>query len=334
MFASRYRGITGITIFLYLIPDLCYTAAMVSVRGYKFVPLACALCFVWTARPWVAQRDIPSGPDVLYFEAYRRGEPITEWPLKKTLHEIPELKGLKPATDQRQLPLILGRVSANLEEFVENLVSTTSLETIEETAKGGKPRKAERVEKLRYLMLARPQANTSVLTEYRTDLQGREISSGKLDANFMKTAGFAAIPLLFGSLQQPWSDFRHLGEQMVDGCSTQVVGFAEHVWPVAVTGRWVDGGQSIPLLLQGVAWIRTSDYQIMLMRTDLLAPVPPLMQLTTHVRYSNTQFEGGPVVFWLPQEVQVTASLGRSVFTNRHTYSDYRLFRVESVIKP
>ncbi|MGA2075052.1 MAG: hypothetical protein ABSH52_16300 [Terriglobia bacterium] len=282
----------------------------------------------------MAQRDIPSGPDVLYFAAYRQGEPITQWPLKKTLHQIPELKGLKPVADQRQLSQILDRISGNLQEFVENLVSTTSLETIEETAKGGKPRKAQRVEKFRYLMLARPQANTSALTEYRTDLQGREIPSGKFATNFMKTAGFAAIPLLFGPLQQPWSDFRHLGEQMVDGRSTQVVAFAEHVWPVAVTGRWVDGGASIPLLLQGVAWIRSGDYQILQMRTDLLAPVPPLMRLTMHVRYANTQFEGGPVVFWLPQEVQVTAYLGRSVYTNRHTYSDYRLFRVESVIKP
>ena len=320
--------------FLYRESNLCYTAAMVSVRRNKSACLASALCFIWAALPLAAQRDVPSGPDVLFFAAYRQGVPITQWPLKKTLHQIPELKGLKPATDQRQLPHILSRVSSNLEQFVEHFVSTTSLETIEETEKGGNPRKAQRVEKFRYLMLARPQGNNAALTEYRTDLQGREISPGKFDTKFMKTAGFATTPLLFGPLQQPWSDFRHLGEQMVDGRSTQVVAFAEHVWPVAVTGRWVDGGASIPLLLQGVAWIRSGDYQILQMRTDLLAPVPPLMRLTMHVRYANTQFEGGPVVFWLPQEVQVTAYLGRSVYTNRHTYSDYRLFRVESVIKP
>jgi hypothetical protein len=272
---------------------------------------------------------------VLFFAAYRRGEPITQWPLKKTLHQIPELKGLKPATDERQLPQVLLRVSENLEKFVENFVNTTSLETIEETAKGGKPRKAERVEKFRYMMLARPQANNFALTEYRTDLQGREIPPpGKLDRNFVKTGGFAAISLFFAARQQIWSDFRHLGEQTVDGCSTQVVAFAEHVWPVAVAGRWVHGEESIPLLLQGVAWIRSGDYQILQMRTDLLAPVPPLTRMTTRVRYANNHFEGGPIAFWLPQEVQVTANVGRYVFTNRHTYSGYQLFRVESVIKP
>jgi hypothetical protein len=58
------------------------------------------------------------------------------------------------------------------------------------------------------------------------------------------------------------------------------------------------------------------------------------MRMTTEVHYANNHFEGGPLVCWLPQEVQVTANVGRRVLTNRHTYSDYRLFRVESVIKP
>jgi hypothetical protein len=46
------------------------------------------------------------------------------------------------------------------------------------------------------------------------------------------------------------------------------------------------------------------------------------------------QLEGGPPDFWLPQQVEVTVDIGRFVFTNRHKYSDYRLFRVESIIKP
>jgi len=308
---------------------------MVSVRWNKSASLAYALWFVWAVPPLATQRDIPSGPDVLFFAAYRRGVPVTQWPLKKMLHQIPELKGLKPATDERQLPQVLSRVGENLEKFVENFVNTTALETIEENEKGGKPRKAERVEKFRYMMLAQPQANNFALIEYRTDLQGRELPPpGKLDRNFMKTRGFAAMPLFFEPLQQPWSDFRYLGEQTVDGCSTQVVAFAEHVWPVAVAGRFENGDLSIPLLHQGVAWFRSSDYQILQMRTDLLAPVPPLTRMTTRVRYANNHFEGAPIAFWLPQEVQVTANVGQYVFTNRHTYSGYQLFRVESVVKP
>ena len=81
----------------------------------------------------------------------------------------------------------------NLLKFVEELVNTSWLETIEETAKGGKPRKAQRVEKFRYLMTRRPEGSNSVLAEYRTDLQGRETPPGEVDATFLKTRGFAAM---------------------------------------------------------------------------------------------------------------------------------------------
>jgi len=307
---------------------------MVSVRRGEFACLACALWFLWAVPPLAAQRDVPSGPDVLYFEAYRRGEPITQWPLKKMLHQIPELKGLKPATDQSQLPRVLDQVSASLGRFVANFTNITALETIEETALGATARRKERIEQFRYLILARPESGAFTLTEYRTDLKGREESGERLAPEFVKTTGFVSMALFFGPLEQPWSDFHHVGEQAIDGSPTEVVAFAEHVWPVAVTGHWLVGGRSVPLLVQGVAWIRSSDYQIIRMRTDLLAPIPPLTRMTTKVSYAMSQIKGGPPDFWLPKQVEVTAIIGRAEFRNRHKYSDYRLFRVESVIKP
>ncbi len=272
--------------------------------------------------------------DDRFFEAYGRGQPITQWPLKKTLHEIPELKGLKPAIDQAQLSRILDRVSVNLQKFVANFANITALETIDETAMAATTRRRAQIEQFRYLILARPEAGAFTLTEYRTDLKGREESGQGLTPGFIKTTGFVSMALFLGPLEQPWSDFRHLGEQAVDGSLTEVVAFAEHVLPVAVTGRWLVGGRSVPLLVQGAAWIRSSDYQIIKMRTDLLAPIPPLTRMTTKVSYAMNQLEGGPPDFWLPRQVAVTVDIGRFVFTNSHKYSDYRLFRVESVIKP
>lgn len=307
---------------------------MAHVRRSRFFYLAWALCFLWAARWSVAQQDAPSVTDDRFFEAYGRGQPITQWPLKKTLHEIPELKGLKPAIDQAQLSRILDRVSVNLQKFVANFANITALETIDETAMAATTRRRAQIEQFRYLILARPEAGAFTLTEYRTDLKGREESGQGLTPGFIKTTGFVSMALFLGPLEQPWSDFRHLGEQAVDGSLTEVVAFAEHVLPVAVTGRWLVGGRSVPLLVQGAAWIRSSDYQIIKMRTDLLAPIPPLTRMTTKVSYAMNQLEGGPPDFWLPRQVAVTVDIGRFVFTNSHKYSDYRLFRVESVIKP
>jgi VWFA-related protein len=286
------------------------------------------------------QLVVPKGPDADFFEAYRRADPITKWPLKETLHKIPELKGLEPATDQSQLPGILRRVSANLQKFVVDFVDTTALETVEET--GDLPRgggygyelTTERtVQKFRYLMLARREGSAFTLGEHRTDLQGREEHPQKRAKTFIKTTGFAAMPLFFGPLQQPWSDFRLLGQQTAGGTRTEVVAFAEHIEPTAVMGRFAFGEASIPILLQGVAWIRSSDYQILKMRTDLLAPLPPLERVTTLVLYARTQFQASPTVLWLPKGVEVKVGLGDYKFSNRHKYSDYQLFRVKSVIR-
>ncbi len=308
----------------------------IRARASLLVSLACALWLLWAAPPPAAELVAPA--DEPFFDAYRQSDPITKWPLKKVRRQIPELKGLRPATDQSQLPVLLRHVSANLQRFVTNFVNTTALETIEETRRGGGSLNGRYVEersvqKFRYLMLARREGNALTLIEYRTDLHGQEERPQKLTKNFIKMTGFAATELFFGPLQQPWSDFRYLGRQKIGGSPTEAVAFAEHTDPQAVMGRFSMGEASIPILVQGVAWIRTSDYQILRIRTDILAPLPPLAQVTTLVLYARNQFRDSPTALWLPREVEVKVSLGPYLFSNRHRYSDYRRFMVESVIK-
>jgi VWFA-related protein len=154
--------------------------------------------------------------DKPYFQAYRRAAPITQWPLKKVRHQIPELKGIEPATDQSQLPEILSRVSANLQKFVMNFVDTSALETVDETetygTRAGWLLTAKTLtQKFRYLILAQREGGAFNLVEYRTGLRGREEHPQIQTMGFIKTTGFAAMPLFFGPLQQPWSRFRYLG---------------------------------------------------------------------------------------------------------------------------
>jgi hypothetical protein len=319
------------------------------------------LWFLWAAPPLAAQRAVPSGQDAEFLDAYRQSDPITKWPLKQIKSRIPELNGLKPATDQSQLPGILRGVSENLQNFTTNFVNIAALETVDETEGLLGPQEALDIwgairsregalgmwwnrgrfadpldhieQEYRYLMLARREGSAFTLVEYRTDLQGREEHRQIQTRNFIKTTGFAAMPLFFGPLQQPWSDFRYLGRQKIGGSPTEAVAFAEHVDPVAVMGRFSIGEASIPILVQGVAWFRTSDYQILKMRTDLLGPLGGLKGVTTVVLFARNQFQGIPTVFWLPQEVRVYVALGNVLLSNRHKYSEYRLFRAESVIK-
>ncbi|HKT13282.1 MAG TPA: VWA domain-containing protein [Terriglobia bacterium] len=290
----------------------------------------------------VAPGQVDAG-DKPYFQAYRRAKPITEWPLKKLRHHIPELNGITPAADQSRLPEILRGVSANLQRFVVNFVDTTAVENIDEAETppywgGLEPypslQSTKHIrQKFDYLILRHQQGGAFNLVEYRTDLHGQKERRQKQSTEFIKTAGFAAMPLFFGSLQQPWSEFRYLGRQSIADIDTEVVVFAEHVDPEAVMGHFVLGGISVPLLVQGVAWIRHGDDQILQMRTDLLASLPPLTRMMALVHFAGFQIQGSPAALWLPKEVEVGVEFGGYVFSNRHTYSDYRMFRANSVIK-
>ena len=294
----------------------------------------------------------PGASDDVFLEVYRRAEPITTWSLKKLHREIPELKGLQPATDQSHLPTILAGVSQNLDLFWKHFADTTSLEIIDESRRpddsnagmgsnidlaagavptGNNSGRTRRQEQFRYLMLLEPE-NADRLREYRTDLQGREQRHDAPASNFAKTAGFASLPQFFGARLQPLSDYRYLGAQAMDGMPTEAVAFAEHVDPAGVRGRFMFGVTSVPILLQGVAWIDAADGHIVRMRTDLLAPQPDagLKRVTTIVLFQEVKFRDLSAGVWLPQQVNVTLDLDNFTFTNRHSYSDYQIFSVST----
>ena len=96
------------------------------------------------------------------------------------------------------------------------------------------------------------------------------------------------------------------------------------------------GGRSGTVFLQGVAWIDPVTYGIMRMRTDILKEVggTGLRKETTDVEYAVVTFKQGNRSMWLPQEVTVNGELRGYVFHNRHRYSDYRLFSVQTEEKP
>jgi hypothetical protein len=98
-----------------------------------FACLAFLLSLVSAPSTLAAQHVAPE--DKPFFEACRRADPITRWPLKKVLHQIPELNGLEPATDQSRLPEVLRGVSASLRKFAVNFAGTDNDSEFPEPAK-------------------------------------------------------------------------------------------------------------------------------------------------------------------------------------------------------
>ena len=315
-------------------------------RLFTGLSVGIACCVVCASRLRTECAQAAPTPDAAFLEVYSRADPITKWPLKRLLHVFPELKGLQPDDSQSNLSAILSGVARNLELFRKDFADTASVETIDETRARDTAQSVpsgemlallgsiqhtpeeKMKEKFRYVTLADPRSGA--LTEYRTDLQGHQANRSQGLA-FAKTTGFVTLPFFFAAGAQALSTFRSLGSQAVGDHSCQVIAFAEHVMPLAVRGRWQSGPNSIPLIMQGIAWIDPAIDQIVRLRTDLLAPQPDarLRQLTTEVLFEPIKFESRPAALWLPQDVNVVIDINDYTYENRHYYSDYQLFKVE-----
>jgi hypothetical protein len=96
----------------------------------------------------------------------------------------------------------------------------------------------------------------------------------------------------------------------MDGHATVVLSFAQIPDKVKSPGEVTFPDASIAVLFQGMAWIDESDFRMVRLRTDLLAPRPDiyLRRLTSEVRFSEVHIfvQNAQVSLWLPQETKVT----------------------------
>ena len=134
---------------------------------------------------------------------------------------------------------------------------------------------------------------------------------------------------------------------MLDGRDTYVVGFAQKPGKATLSVR-MRGRNGAPahILVQGIAWIDKSNFQIVRMRTDLLAPRwdVGLNQQTTEVTLSKIQLADVAAPLWLPSSVKVYVEFTTHngavdeffelSYKNEHRYSDYQRYRVSAKVVP
>jgi hypothetical protein len=148
----------------------------------------------------------------------------------------------------------------------------------------------------------------------------------------MRTSGFACTSLHFHPRYQSGAGFRLLGRQSLEGRETFVVAFAQDPGTAKRIGRFDVDGKSSPVLIQGIAWIDATNFQIVRMRTDLLKSPPDtrLKRQTTEIDFGEVTFKGLPTSLWLPKQVTVTVEWKGKTFRNLHRYSDFRVFKVDT----
>jgi hypothetical protein len=283
-------------------------------------------------------------------------------PLDQLLQAIPEIKTLQPAQDQTPLAMILEHTGKNVDaqfkaEDFRDLVAkevvsevranpTTDLWNQGKTTLNVQPALFQN--EYSYFIAREGTLVEKRIREYRRDRHGSDGSKPKtspvlatVPALTFLSANFASSLMYFSSDLQAQEKFRYLGEQRVGERTTYVVAFAQ-VAGAATVGfaMKAPNGEESNWLMQGIAWIDESTFEILQMRTDLLQrysllpPCPTHDQMQTLIQFAPVQPNGISGVLWLPAEADVHEIMGDckspvQIARNVHHFSDYRRYDSE-----
>jgi hypothetical protein len=262
---------------------------------------------------------------------YANAHPYVDLPLAQLVERIPELKSLQPVADQQELPMILQKMGERMDDFVHNISDLIAREdlTQERLNADGKIKAKQHVQD-NYLILHHGY-EWGAGAEYRMDDKGHRLGPIGLSQGFLVTAGSALSCIQFSTAAQPQSRFRYLGNEMLGSRETYVLAFSQRPGEVTFTTVMAGtGGKEADMLTQGILWVDKSNFQILRMRSDLLAPNREIRldQLTTDVTLGEVRLQDVPSPLWLPSDADVYIEIGGQKYRNMHRYQDYRRYRV------
>lgn len=283
---------------------------------------------------------------------YANVHPYFDEPLPQLIKRVHELKHVQATQNQGELPVILKRTGEQVDDFFRHITDLTAREDItltrlrQELPSSRPELTGERVRDS-YLILRHGSKTRTDVVEFRTDARGDNFEQVIVKKGYIVTSGFALSCNYFATGFQDESAFRLLGEQKLGEQDTYVVGFAQLPGKATLTVK-ARGRDGVPahMLVQGVAWIDKSSYQIIRMHTDLLAPRwdVGLNQQTTEVTLGKIQLADVAKPLWLPSSVKVYVEFTTHngavdeffelSYKNEHRYSDYQRYRVSAKVVP
>jgi hypothetical protein len=278
-------------------------------------------------------------------------------PLEQLLRIIPEMKTLQPAQDQTQLAMILEHCGKNVDTQFNNFSDLAAKELVSEirvnpptdlwgqpTTHPNEPNLLE--DQYTYFIVREGTLVQTRIREYRRDRYGSDGAKPRtspllatVPGMTFLSANFASSLLYFSSDLQGQARFRFLGEQQVGARTAYLVAFAQvpGVATVGISIRMPNGDKS-NWLVQGIAWIDKSTFEILQMRTDLSVPLDSSSacqqrqdQLQTRIQFALVQPNGVADMMWLPTEADVHETLGDcknpvQIARNVHHFSEYRRY--------
>jgi hypothetical protein len=262
---------------------------------------------------------------------------VVDMTFEELLQDYPrELADLEFNANQDELDFILRKVGEKVEAFFRDFSNTASKEQVRLERLGFDGRvEASTQKNYSYLILVHPDKAGIQFQEDSTDSKGHQVDPKRMSRYYVINSGYAGLCLFLHRSHHFGSRFRYLGRQTSESCA-HVIAFAQKPEVRDFLASIIDKQWgSRPLLFQGIVWVDPHTNQIVRMRTDLLAPDMQvgLARQSTDIRFSEVHFDAVPQSFWLPREVTVTWRWAGITFRNRHRYSDYKLFTIESYDK-
>jgi VWFA-related protein len=262
---------------------------------------------------------------------YANAQSYVDLPLAQLVERIPELKSLQPIADQQELPMILQKMGERMDDLVQNIGDLIAREdlTQQRLNADGKIKAKQHVQD-NYLILHHGY-EWGAGAEYRMDDKGHRLGPIGLSQGYLVTTGSALSCIEFSTAAQPQSRFRFLGNEMLSSRETYVLAFSQRPGEVTFTTVMAGtGGKEADMLTQGILWVDKSNFQILRMRSDLLAPNNEIRldQLTTDVTLGEVRLQDVPSPLWLPSDANVYIEIGGQKYRNMHHYQDYRRYRV------
>jgi tetratricopeptide (TPR) repeat protein len=239
-----------------------------------------------------------------------------------TDEDVPTTNGSCPLEE------VLPRVTRHVEEFVENVDRFTAQEVlVHKLFDRDGALKGDAESRSNYIAtIQKVQSGLYSVTEYRGDTQGTRMQ-GAIEANVA-----AALVLVFHPAYIQEYAITCAGPADWLGYNTWRVDFRQRLDRPATLSALELGNNEYTLLLKGSAWIDRSNYQIVHMETDLLRPIPDIRLKMLHqsVDYGPVTFASGAATLWLPQTADVTADFREKRLAERHTYSKFQIFSVNT----
>lgn len=322
------------------VANACWLARMASIRSLCFwAVIASALGSSLSASTPSTVLD----KDTSLQSYYANAHPYLGEQWENLFKLIPELKGLQRSQDQVALPMILQMTGQQVDAFTTNIVDLIAREKVVQEARNWRSDLlGSQLVVDNYLVLTRNNGFITRMKESRLDLNGNPVKrrrgsepgEGVFSPGFRVSSGFTSSTAYFATSQQPSSTFRYLGTERIGDRDTYVVAFAQLPSEATITTRWVDWeGDQVQMLVQGIAWVDMNSFQILRLRTDLLAPRPDirLVRVTTKTTFSEVHIPSVPGALWFPSSVneyfeQTDPQMRVLRFSNTYSFTDYHRY--------